>query len=226
MKQTVILTGASGNLGSAVLSKLQNQGYHVIGTVNSQRSADRLAKNRIQAISLDLTDEEAMAQLLAQHAESLEGAVLTVGGFALGGFETTDEALLDKMFTLNFKTSFFLVKALLPLLEKKGGGQIVLLGSRPALEANEGLHSLAYALSKGLIFHLAELVNTYGKGKNISATVVVPSIIDSQVNRESMPEADFSTWVSPESVADTILFLFSPSGKQIREGIVKVYNNA
>ena len=161
----------------------------MVGTVRSQASADSLAESGIQAVPLDLTDEEAIAQFVEAHAEGLEAAVLTVGGFAMGGFDETDKTLLDRMYSMNFETAFFLVKALLPVFDKRGGGQIILFGSKPALEAQAGMHTLAYSLSKGLVFHLAELINAYGKEKNISATVLVPSIIDTPINREAMPDA-------------------------------------
>lgn len=100
------------------------------------------------------------------------------------------------------------------------------MGSRPALEAEEGKDLIAYAFSKRLVFYLAELINVYGKGKNISASVIVPSTIDTPANRQAIPHADFSKWVTPEAIADTICFLLSDSGRQIREGVVKLYNEA
>ena len=88
------------------------------------------------------------------------------------------------------------------------------------------MHTLAYSLSKGLVFHLAELINAYGKEKNISATVLVPSIIDTPINREAMPEADFSTWVTPQALADMVAYLLTPSGKQVSESVIKLYNKS
>ncbi len=226
MNPSVIITGASGNLGSVIAQKLQQEGYQVMGTVRSQSSADSLAEAGIKATALNLTDERAVAQFVESYAEGLEAAVLSVGGFDMGSFAETDKALLDKMYHMNFETAFFMVKSLLPVFEQKGGGQIILVGSKPALEPQSGMHTLAYSLSKGLVLHLAELVNAYGKEKNIRATVLVPSIIDTPINREAMPDADFSTWVSPQALADTVAFLLSPSGKQVSESVIKLYNKA
>jgi NAD(P)-dependent dehydrogenase (short-subunit alcohol dehydrogenase family) len=119
-----------------------------------------------------------------------------------------------------------MVRPLLKRFEENGGGQFVFIGSRPALNPNEGRHEVAYALSKKLVDYLADLINAHGKDKNITATVVVPSIIDTPKNREILSDKDFSSWVSLNAIADTIDFILSDSGKQIREGKIKLYNNA
>ncbi len=73
---------------------------------------------------------------------------------------------------------------------------------------------------------LAEIVNESGKGKNITASVIVPSIMDTPVNRISMPKADFDTWVPPSAVADSVAYLLSEAGSHLRETVLKIYNNA
>jgi NAD(P)-dependent dehydrogenase (short-subunit alcohol dehydrogenase family) len=85
---------------------------------------------------------------------------------------------------------------------------------------------VAYSLSKSLVFRLAELFNESGKSKNISATVLVPSTIDTPQNRASMPDADFAKWVPAASIADVVAFLLTDSGHMVRETVVKVYNGA
>jgi NAD(P)-dependent dehydrogenase (short-subunit alcohol dehydrogenase family) len=96
------------------------------------------------------------------------------------------------MMTMNFATAFHLVKPLMKYFEAVGGGQFIFIGARPALVAEAGAGSFAYTLSKALIFQMAEIINAEGKSKNIRATVIVPSIIDTPDNRSAMPGADFS----------------------------------
>lgn len=226
MNPSVIITGATGNLGASILDKLKAKGYHILGTVRSQKSADAITTTGVDASPLDLTNEEAVKAYINQQDKDIAAAVMTVGGFTAGGFEATDGATLRKMYSLNFETTYFLVNALLPVFEKRGGGQFILIGSRPALQPEEGIEEVAYALSKKLVFYLAELINAHGKGKNITATVLVPSTIDTTRNREALPEADFTHWVSREAIADTVAFVLSAAGKQMREGVIKLYNNA
>jgi len=77
-----------------------------------------------------------------------------------------------------------------------------------------------------LVFKLADFINAEGKEKSVGATVVVPSVIDTDLNREAMPDADFSTWVPPERIADAIAYSLSASGRMTRDTVIKIYNNS
>jgi NAD(P)-dependent dehydrogenase (short-subunit alcohol dehydrogenase family) len=227
MSKAIIITGASGNLGSAVTARLLADGYILHTTlVPNEKTPDDV---RIHGRPVDLSDEKECAayvdEVVAGGAE-LSAGVLLVGGFQMGGLVQTDFAALDKMFKLNFYTAFSMVKPLFAHFEKTGGGQLFLIGARPAIRAADGKGVVAYALSKSLIFELAEIINQSGKDKNIRATVIVPSTIDTVINRQSMPDADFHHWVPAQSIADVIAFLLTDSGSMLRESVVKVYNQA
>jgi NAD(P)-dependent dehydrogenase (short-subunit alcohol dehydrogenase family) len=77
-----------------------------------------------------------------------------------------------------------------------------------------------------MVFKLAEFINAEGKGKNVTATVIVPSVIDTEANRKAMPDADFSAWVKPDDIAEAIAFCLTPAGRTVREHIIKMYNRA
>ncbi len=226
MKSSVIITGGGGNLGSAVVKKLKTEGYRLLGTAVNEKEFHRLEERGVQTVQLDLADEPAVKAYVQNLDENPEAAILIVGGFAAGGFPETTGEDLRKMYNLNFETAFFITQSLLPRFEERGGGQIILIGTRPALNPKEGKDLIAYSLSKKLVFYLADLINAYGKGKNITATVIVPSTIDTPVNRKFMSDADFSKWVSPEAIADAIHFVLTDSGKQMRDSVIKMYNEA
>lgn len=84
----------------------------------------------------------------------------------------------------------------------------------------------AYALSKTLVHQLAELVNAHGRDKRIDATVIVPSVIDTPANRRAMPDVDPRRWASPTAIADTIGFVLSEAGRQMRGSVLKLYNES
>jgi len=227
MSSSIIMTGATGNLGNAVTKRLLADGYtlHTTLVPHDKPSDDA----RIHGKVVDLSDEAACAAFVSEVAAAgapIKAGILLVGGFQMGGIGDTDLAAIEKMIQLNFFTAYAMVKPLYEYFEKAGGGQIVLIGARPALEASAGKGVVAYALSKSLIFELAEIINASGKEKNIRATVVVPSTIDTALNRESMPDADFSKWVPAESIADVIAFALTDSGAVLRESVLKVYNRA
>lgn len=224
MQSSVLITGASGNLGTAVVQKFLNENFQVYAVA---RDAVGLTGATVDAV--DLTSEAEVqtyiAGLTAKDAH-LQTAVLLVGGFATGGFEQTDAATLQKMYKLNFETAYFVVRALLSHFEANGGGHFVLIGTRTGLEAKEAQHSVAYGLSKSLVFYLAEIINAHGKKKGIRASVIVPSTIDTPQNRQAMPDVDFSKWTTAEAIADAIYFLLTDSGKHLRETVLKMYNEA
>jgi len=101
-----------------------------------------------------------------------------------------------------------------------------LVGSRPGLQAAAGKGMVAYGLAKSLLFRLAELMNDEASGTDVVTSIVVPSTIDTQANRHSMPNADFNAWVKPEAIADIIYFYCTPSAAVLREPIIKVYNRS
>lgn len=226
MNQTVLVTGAAGNLGQAVVRQFLSGGAKVIATTLSHEKMDAFANNpSFIHHALDVTDETAvstfMAQLIREHAE-IHVSALLVGGFAMGSIQETTGADLDKLFTLNFKSAYFLAKELFIQMSKQSsGGRLFFVGARPAIEPAAGKSTVAYALSKSLVFQLAELLNAEGKKKNVVAAVIVPSIIDTPLNRDSMPDANVADWVKPEEIARCMAF--AAQTPALREPVFKLY---
>jgi NAD(P)-dependent dehydrogenase (short-subunit alcohol dehydrogenase family) len=231
MSKTVIITGAAGNLGQAVVQKFLDLNLQVEGTVLPDENTDRLPRSPLLTIHpLDVTREESCRTFVEQtvsRRESIDVAVLLVGGFAMGGIYETSGEDLRGMFRLNFESAYFLAREIhRQMARQPDGGRIVLIGARPALDAAAGKSMTAYALSKGLLFHLAELLNAEGRKKNVVTSVIVPSVIDTPPNRKSMPDANFADWVRPEQIADIIHFITTEAGSVLREPVIKVYGNA
>jgi NAD(P)-dependent dehydrogenase (short-subunit alcohol dehydrogenase family) len=231
MAQTAIVTGATGNLGKAVVKKFLDSGIKVIATMLPGDNLDQFTSNtHFHTAALDVSKEEDVKQFINNTVleyPTIDVAALLVGGFAMGNISNTSGSDLHKMFSLNFESAYFLSKEIFSQMGKQpSGGQIFLVGARPALVAEAGKEMIAYALSKSLIFKLAELLNAADKKKNIITSVIVPSTLDTPQNRTSMPDANFSNWVKPEDVAEVIYFAVSEPGKILREPIIKVYGNA
>lgn len=226
--KSVLVTGASGNLGTSLVEELHNDGYHIIATLGSEKDRDSFSHlPNVASYVVNLLETDSVSDFLSKiDGKSIHAAALLVGGFAAGDIHETDVALLDKMYRLNFITTFNVLKPLLSIFETQGGGQFILIGARPAIAPEAGKHLFAYALSKSLIFELANLVNAHGKDKQISATVIVPSTIDTPINREAMPDADPSKWIKPEDISKAIAFILSDTGKTIHEPVLKLYNQA
>jgi NAD(P)-dependent dehydrogenase (short-subunit alcohol dehydrogenase family) len=229
MKKNILITGATGNLGKATTDRFLNDGYNVIATVTPGRPL-KYKPEGLQWYEADLTDEKSVERTIKQIIEdhsTLDAALLLVGGYAFGSIQNTDGAQLKKMLALNFETAYYVARPVFQqMLTQPKGGKIILVGSRPGLVAKDGKNSIGYALSKSLIFKLADILNAEGSSKNVTASVVVPSIIDTDENRKAMPDKDFTAWVKPEQIADAMAFLCSPEGESLRETVLKVYNRS
>lgn len=228
--KTFIITGANGNLGTACVQKFLAAGHSVIAVDGHDNHLAFAAGNaQYEFATVNLTNEAEtntfITGLIAKH-KKIDGALLLVGGFAAGSIADTTGADIQKMFSLNFETAYFMARPLLQHMQQNTYGRLIFIGARPALVAAQGKDLLAYALTKSLLFKLAEFINEESKGKNITATVIAPSTLDTALNRKSMPQADPSNWVTPEALAEIMEFIVSDKGNAIRETVLKVYNNA
>lgn len=227
--RTVIVTGATGNLGQAVIRKFLAEGSAVIGTVTKKKPTEFDGQPGFEACAVDLTKEDEVAsaiEAILQKHQTIDVAVLTAGGFAMGKIGDSDINAIRQQYQLNFETTYIIGRFIFQQMMKQKSGRIFLTGSRPGSDMRSGKGMTGYALSKSLLFRLAELMNEEAKGTNVVTSVIVPSTIDTPQNRSAMPDADFSKWVTPESIADIVYAHCSPSFDVLREPLIKVYNKA
>ncbi|MGV3604279.1 MAG: SDR family NAD(P)-dependent oxidoreductase [Dyadobacter fermentans] len=229
MPKQVIVSGATGNLGKDVVKKLTELGYGLHINVREGKT-DAYADNaNVSGYLADLAHAEQADIFVAEaiaNAGKIEAGILLAGGFAMAKLTDTTDSDIEQMLSINFKTAFHVVKPLMKHFEANGGGQFVFIGARPALVAEAGTGSFAYTLSKALIFQMADLINAEGKSKHITATVIVPSIIDTPDNRAAMPGSDFSKWIPAADMAEGIAFVLGDTGKKLRQTVLKLYNEA
>lgn len=216
--ECIIVTGASGNLGSVVALTLARKGARVVCVDRAERKfdlrADGIDPDRILWIGdADVSDKRAMDQVVAAviaHYGKVTGLVNTVGGFATG--RVTAEALdqWDMMMLLNAKVALVTSAAVLPCMVMAGHGRIVHISAQPGIKATSG--QAAYAASKAAVMRLVESVSAEHRADRITANCVLPGTIDTPVNRASMPDAKLDIWIPPAAIADLIAFLVSPAG--------------
>lgn len=228
--KTAIVTGASGNMGQAVIKKFLAEGYNVVGTIiPNDATPFEIDNAKLEKVIVDLMSEEDSAKfiqtVIAKYG-SIDAAVLTVGGFAMGKIEDTSAADIMKQYKLNFETAYHVARPVFVQMMKQNSGRIFMIGSRPGLDAKNGKGMVAYGLGKSLIFRLAELMNEEAKGTSVVTAVVVPSTIDTPPNRKSMPDADFNNWVKAEDIAAVIHYHCTDEAAAIRETVIKMYNNS
>lgn len=228
--KTIIITGANGNLGTAVTNTFLSKGYNVIATVrNEDGKKDLPDHENLMVEVVNLTNEEETG-IFVQNAinkyKKIEGVLLLAGGFAMGNIKATKTIDIKNQVSLNFETAYNIARPAFEHMRKNNSGRIIFIGARPAIEATAGKDVLAYALSKSLLLKLAELLNAEAKGKNVTVTVVVPSTLDTSLNRKNMPDKNSSNWVTVDSLATLLEFILSDTASPLRETVLKVYNNS
>ncbi len=229
MKRKIWVSGATGNMGKAVIQKFLSADDQVMATILPGEKRPVWPEKQPELTELNLQDEKAVAdsiEVYLQKNSTIDIAVLTVGGFALGNLEATSSDSIYKMLNLNFVTAFNCAKPLFLQMKKQGFGRIFLIGARPGLNMKDSKGVFAYGLSKSMIFRLAELLNEEAKGTEVVVNVVVPSTIDTPQNRSAMPDADPDLWVKAEEIAEIIHFYSSEAARAIREPIIKIYNRS
>jgi NAD(P)-dependent dehydrogenase (short-subunit alcohol dehydrogenase family) len=229
--RVVIVTGAAGNLGSAVARAFLSAAARLVLV---DRAADRLprlfpelagSRDHFLATSVDLTDAEAVNGMVAEALERfgrLDVLVNAAGGYRGGtaAHETPLETW-DFLMNLNARTLLITSQAVIPHMLEQGGGRIVNVAARAGLKG--GARTSAYGAAKSAVIRLTESMATELKRENINVNCVLPSTIDTPQNREAMPKADFGRWVTPEAIADVILFLASDAARAVQGAAIPVY---
>ena len=209
----VIVTGAFGVLGQATVRELSARDHVVvavdlIGTHCETQAALTLS-------SIDLEDELAVSEAFAHAAGSLgafDALVNVAGGFAWEPIASGSSDTWDRMFRLNVRTAVTSIRAALPHFATCGGA-IVNIGSAGAL--NPGLGMAPYAASKAGVHALTQSLAEELKMRSIRVNAILPTILDTPSNRQSMPDTDPAAWVTPEAAARVIAFLISSDSDSI-----------
>lgn len=222
--KVVLITGAKGGLGTVVTQRFLDAGYTVGGTSRSIADSD-FPNARFAAFPANLSDAAGSMALLDSvlaRFGRIDALVHVMGGFK-GGMsiaDTTDD-VFDSMMSLNLRSYFNIARAVIPHMRGNGGGRIVAVGSRAAVDpgANVG----AYSASKAALVSLVRTTAAENKDAGITANVVLPGTIDTAANRAGDPKADTSKWVSPEKIADIIFFLAGDCADQVSGAAIPVF---
>lgn len=216
--RTVIVTGASGGLGSAVAAAFAAAGASVHGVAREAPATGHVEGVRYSAV--DLADDEAVAAFF-DDCGTTWAVVHTVGGYAPAAPLTDlDPRELAQQLTLNLTTSALIVKHALRRMVPAGGGRIVLTSSRSAtVTAGAGF---SYSVSKLGVLHLTRMAADQAAGTGVTVNCVVPSIINTAANRAAIPHADHAAWPQPEDIARSYLYLADPGSGLVNGAIIPV----
>jgi len=224
--KVVLVTGANGGLGTYVTQAFLDAGATVIGTSRKIQQSD-FSSPSFTALPAEISSREDAQGLVDQVVARfgrLDVLAHTVGGFAGGqSIAETDDDTFQRMFDLNLNSVFHILRASIPALRQTGNGRIIAIGSRAALEPGAGVG--AYSASKAAMVSLIRTVALENKDAGLTANVILPGTMDTPANRKSMPNADFSKWVRPSTVASLITWLACDAGKDINGAVIPVYGS-
>jgi NAD(P)-dependent dehydrogenase (short-subunit alcohol dehydrogenase family) len=230
----VLVAGGTGGLGNAVSLAFLEEGARIVVTYRKEEEYAALKKAAgVKAAALegslvDVTGERAtrefVASLVARHGR-LDALVNTVGGYA-GGVTLweLETKVFDTMLSLNLRSGYALARAVLPTMLNQRHGSIVNVAAKAALDHGAG--AAAYAASKAAAMAMMDSLAADVKGTGVRVNSILPSIIDTAVNRKAMPNADFAAWPKPEEIAQVILFLCSDNAAVIQGAAVPVYGKS
>jgi NAD(P)-dependent dehydrogenase (short-subunit alcohol dehydrogenase family) len=228
--RTAIVTGGTGGLGSAVVARLLDDGWRVVVPWIVEGELERVQpREGLELIEADLSDPDAVRAVTAQasreHGAPLRALANLVGGFAAGGLvHETPIDEFEKQFRLNLRPTYLMTQAALPYLVEVGGGSIVCVGTRAALQPFPG--AAGYVSSKAAVIAFAQAVATEYKNDHVRCNAILPSVIDTPANRASMPNADHEKWVKPAEIAGVIAHLLSDESKPTSGAAIPVYGRA
>jgi NAD(P)-dependent dehydrogenase (short-subunit alcohol dehydrogenase family) len=224
----IVVTGGAGALGTAVVTALIEAGAvcHVpcFDEAEAKRFRLRDHKQVVLTVTGNLADEAAITGLYNGIA-ALWASIHIAGGFAAGPLTETSVATIRQQIDMNLVSCILCCRAALKAMAG-GGGRIVNVAARPALEWRSGAGMTAYTASKAAVAAFTAALAEEVAKAGILVNAVAPSIMDTPANRQAMPKADYTLWPKLEEVAATIVFLASPDNRVTRGGIVPVYGKS
>ena len=228
--RTILITGGTGALGSAVVAAFLEAGWRTVVTWVDPRELERIEeRDALVPIEADLFDEGAVERAVGEAARDasapLRALANLVGGYA-GGSRVHETPIEDfeRQFRFNLRPTFLVTQAAVPPMVDAGGGAIVCVSTRAALQPFAG--ASGYIASKAAVLAFAQAVAVEYRDENVRCNAILPSVIDTPANRASQPDADYSRWVQPADIARVVRFLCSEDSSPTSGAAVPVYGRA
>ncbi len=222
--RTVLVLGGTGNLGQAVVGRLRADGA-AVAVADARSPADEARVPDVQYLTADVLDESSVSAMLAALSPAPSAVVNVIGGYAPPqAVADLDIGVLRQQLELNLVSAAIVTKHALPLLAAAGGGQIVHTSSRVAVQP--GPNGFSYSVSKLGVVRLVEAAAAEGRELGVMVNCILPSIIDTPVNRAAMPGAKHDRWPKPAELAAVLAFLVSDDAALISGAAIPVYGRA
>jgi NAD(P)-dependent dehydrogenase (short-subunit alcohol dehydrogenase family) len=222
-ERVAILVGAAGELGRVTAQRLAAAGFTVVGVDRNEKGLTELPEG-IRFKTGDATDPAVARSLVDQIAAEVgppEVLVNTIGTYHLGNALDATPEDFRLMIDVNVGTALWLTQAVTPYMRDRGSGSIVHMVARQGLEPTAGMAT--YGVSKAALVHLTRLLDLELRPLGIRVNAVAPQIIDTAKNRPYLPPDLLAHAVSPEAIADIIVYLVGDAATPVSGAVVPAY---
>ncbi|MDH6024014.1 SDR family oxidoreductase [Vibrio splendidus] len=214
-----------------LIEKLITSGTRVVafGRIGDEARAKSLEdkySGHLTVLLGDLTDE-VQSQALAAKASKILGhtdAHFHCSGIYIWSHWTDVEvSKMSDLWNANFMTAFVFGREIFKLMKSQGKGSMMFVSARDTarnIPAGFG----PYMASKIALNALVESLAAEAASSNVQVNAVLPTIVDTEVNRQALPEADHSTWVDPVDLADLMMELTQPNKTYLSGSLITVNN--
>ncbi len=228
--RVALITGATGALGSVVSRRFLDAGArlvlcdletHKMDEMSREAGAERCISGRV-----DVTDAAQVADVARRGVEAFGriDILLNIAGGYFGAGPVADlaEEDFDRALAVNLKSVFLTSRAVVLQMTRQGWGRIINVGARAGLAGRGG--AAAHAVSKGGVILFTEVLAQEVRDQGVTVNVIIPGTLDTPANRRAQPDADYSAWVQPDQIAETILFLCSAGAQSITGARITVFH--
>lgn len=232
--KVILITGAAGNLGSALVGALAQAGAELALFEARPDRLERIVEGLADPDraflpgAVDVTDPASVAAAVEKVVDRLgriDALINIAGGYQAGqALHETSLETWDHMMDLNARSVFILSRAVVPHMLAQGSGAIVNVGARPGLKGVA--KASAYSAAKSAVIRITESLSAEVKHSGINVNCILPGTIDTPQNRQAMPDGEFDRWVKPEKIGDVIQFLISDAARAIHGATIPVYGTS
>jgi len=229
-QRNVLVTGADGGLGIPVVTRLLQEGWKVNAFLHTEAKINGMRRHfpeesdkQLLFFAGDVTRPDDIETVIEQ-IKTIHAVVHLAGGFAgAATFGDSEPDIFDRMFTLNTRSAYLLIRTVLPRMKKDKQGAIVTIGAKPAI--HPGAVNAVYAASKAALINLTMTAAEEGRQYNVRANTIVPAVIRTAENmRWISSEKEADKWTPPEDIARIISWLISEAGASVTGTIIPVFH--
>ncbi len=229
--KTVLITGGSGGLGTAVTLRLIEDGYHCVVPYRSVEEAQRLRahiapqqRDQLLLLEADLMKDDEVVRVVetASSQNDLHGFVHLLGG--IRGFQPIDETSVedwDFLLSLNLRSLFLFSRLIMKEFRARESGRIVTIGAMASVKP--AASQAGYGVAKAGVSALTKILADEGRAFGVTANCILPSIIKTEANLSWGSEEDVPKWVTPGEIASTISHLLHPESAGVNGSEIRLF---